>query len=91
MPLLAVPSQKRLGVGGISGTEGSAVTWAPSARLGSLPSRGSAAEAAVVVFCWPLLEGVLVAGCAVVVSGGNAVDKKSSVVSAAEKERTNHK
>ena len=86
MPLLAVPSQKRLGVGGISGAEGSAVTWESSARLGSLPSRGSAAEAevVVVVFCWPLVEGVLVARCAAVVSGGNAVDKKSSVAGAAE-------
>lgn len=55
MALLRVASQKRLGVGGSSGTVGSNVTELWPSSKGSRPSLGSVPP--TVVSLWPLMVG----------------------------------
>lgn len=78
MALLLVASQKRLGVGGSSGTVGSAVTEPWLSSKGFLPSLGSAP--AIVVSPWPLMVGTVVVESTVVDLGMDDEIDTSSIV-----------
>lgn len=77
--LLLVASQKRLGVGGSSGTVGSAVPIPRLSSNGSLPSLGSAPPATVVSPC-PFTVDAPVVVTNVVVFGMDDDTEKSSIV-----------
>lgn len=78
MALRLVASQKRLGVGGSSGTVGSAVLDPRLSSNGSLPSLGSAP--ATVVSAGTFAMGAAVVVKAAVVFGMDDDTEKSSVV-----------
>jgi len=77
MALLLVASQKRLGVGGSSGTVGSAVPEPRLSSKGSLPSLGSA-PATVVSPC-PFTEGAVVVNTVVVFGMDEEMETSSTV------------
>ena len=85
MALLLVASQKRLGVGGSSGTVGSAVTEPRLFSNGSLPSLGSA-PATVVSPC-PFTVDIVVVVTAMVVFGRDDETEKSSMVGTGAREK----
>lgn len=83
--LLLVASQKRLGVGGSSGTVGSAVLEPRGSSNGSLPSLGSA-PATVVSPC-PFMVDTTVVVMTVAVLGTDDEMEKSSIVGTRVRER----
>lgn len=84
MALLLVASQKRLGVGGISGTVGSTVPDPRVSSNGSRPSLGSAPER-VVSTCPFKVDTVVVTAVAVLAVEGEA--EKSSIAGTRVRER----
>lgn len=87
MALLLVASQKRLGVGGSSGTVGSAVPEPRLSSNGSLPSLGSA-PATVVSPC-PLAVDTAVVVTNEVVLGMDDETERSSMVGTGVREERN--
>lgn len=85
MARLVVASQKRLGVGGSSGTVGSAVTEPRLSSNGSLPSLGSA-PATVVSPC-PFTADTVVVLTTMVVFGMDDETEKSSMVGTRAREK----
>lgn len=79
MALLLVASQKRLGVGGSSGTVGSAVPGLRLSSNGSLPSLGSAPPIVTVSPC-PFTADAVVVVTTEVVLGMDGETEKSSMV-----------
>ena len=84
MALLLVASQKRLGVGGSSGTVGSALPEPRLSSNGSLPSLGSA-PATVVSPC-PFTVDTAVVVTAVVLGTDDETEKSSPVGTKAGRE-----
>lgn len=89
MALLLVASQKRLGVGGSSGTVGSDVTELWLSSKGFLPSLGSAP--AIVVSPCPLMAGMVVVVNTVVDLGIDDESETSSIVGTKAKEEEEEK
>lgn len=85
MALLLVASQKRLGVGGSSGTVGSTVPKPRVSSNGSLPSLGSA-PGTVVSPC-PFMVDTAVVVMSVAVLGPGDETEKSSIVGTGVRER----